>query len=81
MLFDLIMRLVIIGVRVRATKPENNTQNAKVHANSMKSLQRKPSMRPIGRNTEATVIVIATIAKPISLEASNAACIGVLPSS
>ena len=34
----LIILLVIIGVRVKATKPENNTQNARVQANSINNL-------------------------------------------
>lgn len=67
------MRLLIIGVRVRAINPENNTQKARVQANSINNLPSIPSIKPTGKNTEARVIVIAIIAKPICLEDAVAA--------
>ena len=70
-----------MGVKVKATNHEKRKQKARVQANSINSFPKKPSMKPIGKNTDAKVIVIATTAKPISLEASNAAVIGVFPNS
>ena len=40
---------------MRATKPENKTQKANVQANSINSLPKNPSIKPIGRNTDAKV--------------------------
>ncbi|BBJ31169.1 MAG: hypothetical protein IRF12RH_03955 [Rickettsia helvetica] len=42
------IRLDIIGVKVKATNPENKTQNAKVQANSINNFPIKPSIKPTG---------------------------------
>ena len=73
--------LHIIGVRVSATKPETITAPASVSANSANSRPVRPGVNASGANTAASVIVMATTAKPISLTPLSAAWNGVKPSS
>ncbi len=73
--------LHIIGVKVSATKPETITAPASVSANSTNSRPVRPGVNASGANTAASVSVIATTAKPISLTPFNAAWNGARPSS
>src|SRR6476659_5814756 len=56
----------ITGLKVIATNPDIITQNARVQANSINSFPTKPSKKPIGKKTDASVVVMTTTAKPIS---------------
>ncbi len=71
----------IIGDSVSATKPDTITAPASVSANSVNSLPVRPLMKATGAYTAASVIVIATTAKPISFAPLKAAASGAMPSS
>ena len=73
--------LHIMGVSVRATKPETITAPAKVRANSTNSRPVRPGVNARGANTAARVSVIATTANEISRAPLRAALKGVRPSS
>ena len=62
-----------MGVSVSATKPDTITAAATVIANSVNSCPVLPVMNTSGVNTAASVMVMATTAKPISLLPSSAA--------
>ena len=72
---------LIMGDRVRATKPDTNTAPAKANANSLNSLPVRPGVNAKGANTAARVNDMATMAKPISLAPLMAAENGSKPSS
>lgn len=69
------------GVKVRATIPETITAPAKVTANSKKICPMASWIKAMGIYTAAKVRVMATTAKPISLDPSFAAFRGDFPSS
>ncbi len=71
----------IIGVRVRAMKPETRTAPASVSANSMNRRPVRPVAKASGAKTEARVSVMAITAKAISRDPCKAACIRLMPSS
>ncbi len=73
--------LHIIGVSVSATKPETITAPASVSANSVNSRPVRPGVKASGAYTAASVSVIATTAKLISLAPFSAAWKGSSPSS
>ncbi len=73
--------LHIIGVSVRAMKPETITAPASVSANSTNSRPVRPGVKASGANTAASVSVIATTAKPTSFAPLSAAWNGASPSS
>ncbi len=75
------MREHIMGVRVRATKPDTSTAAAKVSANSMNNRPVRPVAKASGAYTATRVSVMAITAKAISRTPKKAACIAVLPSS
>ena len=75
------MRDASVADSVNATKPDTMTAPASVSANSVKNRPVLPSLNAIGVNTAASVNVIATIAKPICFEPTNAALIGSMPCS
>ena len=56
----------IMGVNVKATKPETMTEPANAKANSVKSFPVRPGVKAKGAYTAAKVSVIATTAKPTS---------------
>ena len=67
------------GVRSRATSSENTTAIATEMPNWRKNCPGTLDMKLTGMNTATMVSVVATTARPISSDASSAACIGVLP--
>ena len=72
-------RLHSIGVRLIETNPDTRIATLIVTANSCSSRPTTPPMNSTGMNTAASDSVIDRIVKAISLEPSNAACIGGLP--
>ena len=70
-----------MGVSVSATKPETTTAPASASANSTKSRPVRPGVKASGRNTAASVKVMAITAKLISRMPLRAASKGRMPSS
>ncbi len=70
-----------MGERVRATKPETSTAPERARANSMNSRPVRPVAKASGAYTAASVSVIATTAKAISLEPVIAASRRDMPAS
>ena len=72
---------LIMGDKVRATKPDTNTAPARANANSLNNLPVLPGVKAKGAKTATKVRDMATIAKPISLAPLMAAENGSMPSS
>ncbi len=70
-----------MGVRVSATKPDTSTAPASASANSMNRRPVRPVANASGAYTVTSVMVMATTAKPISLEPRSAASLRGMPSS
>jgi len=70
-----------MGDSVSATKPETITAPARASANSANNRPVRPGVNISGAYTAASVSVMATTAKPISLEPLMAASNGFMPSS
>ena len=70
-----------MGDKVSATKPDTTTAPASASANSPNNLPVRPGVKAKGANTAASVMVMATTAKPISREPLMAAENGSMPSS
>ncbi len=66
------MREQSIGVSERATNPEIRTATATVSPNSLKRRPTVPCRNATGMKTATSEIVVAMIAKPISLAPSSA---------
>ena len=62
-----------IGERVKATTPDTKTEPAKAKANSVNKRPVRPGVKANGAYTATKVRVMATIAKPTSLEPFKAA--------
>ncbi len=63
----------IIGVSVRATKPDIKTATATAIPNSLNSRPTFPERKASGMNTATSAIVVEITANPISLLPSRAA--------
>ncbi|MNV69251.1 hypothetical protein D3C71_1621550 [compost metagenome] len=70
-----------MGVSVSATNPETSTAPASANANSMNRRPVRPVAKASGAYTVTSVIVMATTAKPISLDPRSAASLRGMPSS
>ena len=71
----------IMGDKVRATKPDTITEPASANANSVNKRPVRPGVNAKGAYTAASVMVMATTAKPISLAPRMDASKGDMPSS